>query len=168
MCRVSMWDYPPRVESVAVARTQLAAVLDGWQLVALRDPAELLVSELMTNAVLHARTAIRLTAAAADGVFEVAVGDRDSRRPHIQPGVRASGNAPEDGSWLFMNGRGLFLVEQLADEWGVAELRSGKEVWFRLPLPPAWPDRAACVCATSDAGVRLASGRMALATDSGH
>ena len=93
------------------------------------EQAALLVSELVTNAVLHGRTdVVRLALAVDDRTVEVAVHDRSPERPVV--GVAE----PSD-----LHGRGLLLVERLADAWGVSPLPevggggAGKAVWFRLP-----------------------------------
>ena len=92
------------------------------------EQAALLVSELVTNAVLHGRTdVVRLTLAVDDRTVEVAVEDRSPDAPVV-------GDAdPSD-----LHGRGMVLVERLAEAWGVSPLPeeddgAGKCVWFRLP-----------------------------------
>jgi anti-sigma regulatory factor (Ser/Thr protein kinase) len=93
------------------------------------DTAELLVSELVTNAVVHATgPGVCLTVTEADTVMHVAVRDGSS----IVPG-RA--DQPPDGSQT--GGWGLFLVEALSDRWGWEALRDGKRVWFELPCESA-------------------------------
>ena len=85
--------------------------------------ARLLVSELVTNAVLHGRSEVRLQVSTLPGVLHVAVADEDSRQPSLQEaGVDALG------------GRGLPLVDGLASSWGVSPRDPGKAVWFQLPL----------------------------------
>ena len=86
------------------------------------DDAELLVSELVTNAVLHARSASRIDVARENGRVRVAVGD-DSAEP---PQLRNNGSDS-------VTGRGLHLVERLACSWGVDRSDdTGKVVWFEL------------------------------------
>jgi anti-sigma regulatory factor (Ser/Thr protein kinase) len=94
----------------------------------MRD-VRLLVSELVTNAVRHAGLAsgdpIRLAIDADDGALRVEVLDRGSgfepRAPAPDP-ARASG-------W------GLFLVEQLADRWGMEGADPGTRIWFEVDRP---------------------------------
>ena len=75
----------------------------------------------------------------------------------------ASAEAPKD--WQAEGGRGLRLVELVADEWGVVDLPEGKQVWFRLDVGEGWPHRASCPCGGEDLEhVRLESGRYAVAT----
>ena len=94
------------------------------------DDAELLVSELVTNAVVHAGSAIAL----AVNVFAHAV------RVEVEDGSPAhpvSYRAPDTST----TGRGWDLVRMLADAYGVADSRSGKVTWFSLgPAPPLAAD----------------------------
>jgi len=80
----------------------------------------LLVSELVTNAVLHARTEVHVAASIEAGRILVSVGDDDPEHaPH----------RPERGE-LATSGRGLWLVERLATSWGVEVRATSKVVWF--------------------------------------
>jgi anti-sigma regulatory factor (Ser/Thr protein kinase) len=89
------------------------------------DKAMLLVSELVTNAVVHgAGPAPSLTVDhVADGVLHVAVRDSSRHLPQRHPEVP---DTEQPG------GRGLFLIESFATAWGWEPLRSGKRVWFEL------------------------------------
>ena len=88
-----------------------------------RYVAELLTSELVSNAVEHGSGRIRLSLDCVDGVLRVRVRDGS---PH-QPALRRPTTVEE-------RGRGLLLVEKLALSWGVAPdlATGGKAVWFRL------------------------------------
>jgi len=88
------------------------------------DDAELLASELVTNAVRHGRPLIRLTVAVEDHAITVRVFDAGRRRPVVQPDV-----GPDVPS-----GRGLLMVDLVATAWGVESEpgAEGKTVWFRL------------------------------------
>ncbi|WP_230205258.1 ATP-binding protein [Parafrankia elaeagni] len=105
------------------ARDRLGQVLD--QLGVGGDAADialLLVSELVTNAVLHARDDAAVEIRANSDVLWVGVDDRDSRRPAVQP-VDAGA----------LGGRGLRLVDVLSDDWGVRHVQGdGKTVWFTV------------------------------------
>jgi anti-sigma regulatory factor (Ser/Thr protein kinase) len=94
-----------------------ATVLDDNRLFDLT----VLTSELVTNAVLHARTALEVGVTVTADAVLVCVGDAADERPMHQP--------PSDGR---ESGRGITLVRELADDWGVlpADTRSGKTVWF--------------------------------------
>lgn len=95
----------------------------------LRDDIRLLVSEVVTNAVLHAQPDppgdVSLEIWASDEVVRVAVGDQG-------PGFVAD-DPPRGGD---RSGWGLMMVDRLADRWGV-ELGGGTEVWFELRRPRA-------------------------------
>jgi anti-sigma regulatory factor (Ser/Thr protein kinase) len=92
-----------------------------------RDVVALLVSELVTNAIRHGRPPLTVRAEHIDGAVTVGVEDASSTLP-----VPA-----EDTSWDASGGRGLHLVEALADCWGVTRNRNGKRVWFRLQVSSA-------------------------------
>ena len=159
MCRVRTLDLGDDTRAVAAARRTTVQLLELWELTDLRADAELMVSELVTNAVLYGRSAVALTVAVADGVLEVGVTDRSPLLP--APRMAAAGQAP----WRAEGGRGLRMVDQLADEWGVAALAEGKQVWFRLSVDERWPHRTDCPCAGEDLEqVRLESGRVAVAS----
>jgi anti-sigma regulatory factor (Ser/Thr protein kinase) len=111
------------VTSVGEARTLVRDSLQRWHLDGLSDTAALLLSELATNAVLHARSAYTVTVERRPDAVRVTVHDRSpvapARRRH---GLRAA------------TGRGLALVETLAHDWGScdSELGLAKAVWFEL------------------------------------
>lgn len=89
---------------------------------AVLDIARLLVSELVTNAVIHGRSSPRLDVdTAVSGALYVGVGDDDSRYPAVQD--------DDDDS---LSGRGLRLLDALASRWGVRPDPPGKVVWFEL------------------------------------
>jgi len=90
------------------------------------DIAVLLVSEVASNAVLHARTSIEVRVMAADGWIRVEV--RDGSR--VLPSM-----TDHDGEG--MTGRGLVLVASLASSWGARPDAGGKVVWFEVGSPPA-------------------------------
>ena len=161
MCRVRTIDVGDDPHAVATARRATAAQLGQWELAELRADAELLVSELVTNAVLHSRGDVALTLAVADGMLEVGVTDPGARlRPQ-----RGTDRGPGGPPWTAESGRGLRLVDRLSVEWGVVALARGKQVWFRLEVGAGWPHRTACPCAGEDLErVRLESGRWAVAT----
>jgi two-component sensor histidine kinase len=99
------------------------------------DVLVLLTSELVTNAVLHARTAIEVGIAVADHSVVVTVHDEDLTRPEQQP------YDGREGGW------GLALVRELAAAWSLDfHPDDGKTAWFRLPRqggPPGRPGGAA-------------------------
>jgi PAS domain S-box-containing protein len=118
-------------ESVAAARHFVRAALDDVAPDVV-DIAQLLVSELVTNAVLHARTTVEVSARVAEGTVRVGVRDRRPDR----------GLVPHDCPSYAGTGQGLALVELLADRHGVETDDRAKTVWFELgPGTPA-PDTA--------------------------
>jgi anti-sigma regulatory factor (Ser/Thr protein kinase) len=103
-----------------LVRTAAADAVDGDLL----DTAELLVSELVSNAVMHAGTPIDVSVSiSVSHGPELTVGVTDGS-PH-RPAPRRYGETASTG-------RGLRLVEALSDEWGVTVRDTGKTVWFRL------------------------------------
>ncbi len=112
---------PGAPSSIAAARRAVADLLktDRVPDVVVEDVL-LLVSELVTNAVLHAGTHTRVTASVRAGRVVVAVGDAD---PHHAPAVAERGTEAT-------NGRGLMLVDTLATDWGIELREHWKVVWF--------------------------------------
>ncbi|WP_432544166.1 ATP-binding protein [Kineococcus sp. SYSU DK002] len=86
------------------------------------DTAVLLVSEIVTNAVEHARSRVELAVAVTPARVRVEVGDQNGALPAIQ---RADPGA--------VHGRGMAIVDGLAGDWGVRPEARGKTVWFELP-----------------------------------
>lgn len=163
VCRVATGEFEPVPSAVSAARRWIADYLGRWELQELTGTAVLLTSELVTNAVVHATSRPVVSMAVADGILEVGVSDRDPRLPH-PAGSGSPGSKTLDGpAFMAGGGRGLFLVDVLADEWGATRLAQGKQVWFRLDATN-WSYRTACRCHTASvARVRLESGRYALA-----
>ena len=91
------------------------------------EKAALLVSELVTNAVVHGRSRATLVAARPNGHLRIAVLDADVHLP-----VGPQTLAPDSES-----GRGLRIVAAVADRWGVEPTDEGKAVWFEIDLDPA-------------------------------
>ncbi|MFE6165075.1 ATP-binding protein [Streptomyces sp. NPDC056486] len=133
------WRLPRCPRSVGRSRSLLAEQARAWKVPDdLAETAVLLLSELMTNAVRHGRVPVGREVGARcvldGGVLRVEVADASD----VLPRPREAG--PDDES-----GRGLALVELLADAWG-ADPRPygiGKTTWFELGLPcvtyPAYP-----------------------------
>lgn len=112
--------------SVREARGRVATALMQWGLEHLVDDATLLVSELVTNAIVHAGTTVELAVALLDDSVEIAVTDRHPTRSLPPP--------PRDVAPDQERGRGLALLATLAPVWGVDHTDRAKTVWFRLPL----------------------------------
>jgi anti-sigma regulatory factor (Ser/Thr protein kinase) len=106
------------------ARRFVAATLREWDVSrSVIDDAVLLVSELVTNALLHARSAPILECTRRRGRIRFEVCD-DS------PAVPRRRHYANDA----VTGRGLALVETLATRWGTEPFRNGKRVWFEMDL----------------------------------
>ena len=114
----------PTASAPATARAHVAAACRGRLSAEATDAARLLVSELVTNCVLHAHSMITLAVDCDDAHVAVAVGDDGDGMPQVRDHVS------DDDT----HGRGLQLVEALAGEWGIQPSDDGgKVVWFRLP-----------------------------------
>jgi two-component sensor histidine kinase len=87
------------------------------------DLAELLTSELVTNAIRHGSGHVSVSLRHQDGVLAISVSDDDAAMPVVPP------EEP-----LALGGRGVRMVQRLAQDWGVSprEKEPGKVVWFRL------------------------------------
>lgn len=92
-----------------------------WGCDSLADDAQLLVSELVSNAVLHAGTEITLVLDLDGERLRIEVSDRD--------GVLPRHRAPEPEA---TTGRGLLIVDRLSDRWGSTPRPDGKIVWAEL------------------------------------
>jgi anti-sigma regulatory factor (Ser/Thr protein kinase) len=86
-----------------------------------RDTAELLTSELVTNALLHAGTDLMVHVEQTPGIVRIAVDDGSRHAPDLR--------SPNSSS---LGGRGLPLVATLATRWGWEPLTHGKRVWFEV------------------------------------
>lgn len=104
------------------ARVFLRATLAAWELDGVTDVATLLGNELVTNAVVHARTALQMAVSYQPSELTVEVWDHSAAPPVLGPA-----HLREE-----TRGRGLVLVESLADRWGVRSGDGQKVVWFTL------------------------------------
>ena len=111
----------PVPTSAGVARRFIDLTLTGWGCDALVDAAVLLVSEVVTNAILHARSDIEVHVASRGTVMRIEVTDHGDGDPVMR-------SYSEDAS----SGRGLAIVEQVASAWGVTKVAGGKRVWFEV------------------------------------
>ncbi len=127
---VATWGIPADPGEVAHARSLACGRLADWEV---PDEAafvvELVVSELVTNAIRYGGAPVQLRLIRERGLI-VEVSDGGHTSPHLR---RA---AMEDEG-----GRGLFLVAQLTDSWGTRYTPAGKTIWTEVPLnPPQLPD----------------------------
>lgn len=112
---------PARPSSVSEARRFVVRLLEQWSLDELTDTVALLTSEVVTNAVLHARTEITLTAVDLGGAVQIDVSDLSSSAPvQRRHSVEAT------------TGRGVQLLDQLARSWEVRFENGGKTVRFTV------------------------------------
>lgn len=118
---VTAWRLPPLSRSVPEARRDVATTLEEWGLASLVETAVLLVSEVVTNAVLHARTDLTLTVARVGTGVRIEVSDGSS----LPPAMRWH-------SATATTGRGLRMLDLLADSWSAESTATGKTVWFTV------------------------------------
>jgi PAS domain S-box-containing protein len=112
---------PADASSAARARNLVRDVLEGGDALEWEDAALLAVSEVVTNALVHAGTTITLTARLDESGLRVEVSDAS---PHLP--------RPRDYASMAGTGRGLTLLDQSVDRWGVAPDPFGKVVWFEI------------------------------------
>ena len=122
----------PQAASVRAARDLVAQACRVWHLPQV-DDARLIVSELATNAVEHARTDFVVTASTDGTRLHVAVRDGATRYPQLRESAPISPQAPVNH-----RGRGLRLVHAAAAAWGAMPSRGGKVVWATVPPSPLW------------------------------
>jgi PAS domain S-box-containing protein len=121
--RIVCWDLPAEPAIVGEARARAARQLATWGLEEVTFTTELIVSELVTNAIRHAEPPIQLRMI-LDGALCCEVSDGSSTAPHL----RRADRYDEDG-------RGLLLVAHLSERWGSRHTRTGKTIWAQQPLP---------------------------------
>ena len=118
--------FEPTLNAAGAARRFVDDVLRAWGQIALLPEAELLVSELATNAVVHTgkRFTVSISRAGEDGV-RIAVSDASPVAPTMR-----------EAHPYATNGRGIRIVAAVAQEWGVDESPDGKTVWAVLEPRP--------------------------------
>ncbi|NUQ97935.1 MAG: SpoIIE family protein phosphatase [Streptomyces sp.] len=121
--QVCTWQLPVDPAAVAGARRMTSEQLDAWGLGELRFSTELIVSELVTNAIRYGDAPIELRLIEA-GALICEVSDGSGTAPHMR---RA--RVFDEG------GRGLLLVAQAAERWGSRQTSAGKTIWAEQPLP---------------------------------
>ncbi|MCB8902865.1 MULTISPECIES: ATP-binding SpoIIE family protein phosphatase [unclassified Streptomyces] len=120
---VAYWFLDPEDAAPGRARRLARRALARWDLEELTDSVELLISEVVTNAVRYAERPVTLRLLRTD-VLRCEVGDDSPQLPR----QRRARDTDEGG-------RGLFLVNRLARRWGATRLSGGKVVWFELATP---------------------------------
>nr|MDT0523638.1 ATP-binding protein [Streptomyces sp. DSM 41633] len=125
--RLASWDVPLDPAAVGVTRNQVARRLEAWGLDELTMTTELIVSELVTNAIRYASGPVRLRLL-LQSVLTCEVSDASSTTPRLR-----HARTTDEG------GRGLFLVAQLARRWGTRYTHRGKIIWAEQNLPTPTP-----------------------------
>jgi anti-sigma regulatory factor (Ser/Thr protein kinase) len=180
VCRHATRPLPAEPHSAVAARAFLRHCFAEWELTALLDDAEVALTELVTNALRHARTPLEVSISSENAMVEIAVCDGSPVLPTLRP-QRTNLDSditqmlaaeqtlgailPDDDPRLSVGeagsltgGRGLLLVQAIAAQWGASPLSDGKAVWIRTPVPEGWPHAVGCPCATSPKATPLASG----------
>ncbi|MCQ9133100.1 SpoIIE family protein phosphatase [Streptomyces hilarionis] len=121
--RVVSWDVPADPAAVADVRARATRQVEAWGLGDLAMTSELIVSELVTNAVRYATPPIRLRLL-CDARLTCEVADSSSTAPRLR-----HARITDEG------GRGLFLVAQLAHRWGARYTADGKIIWAEQEIP---------------------------------
>ncbi|MFF3767718.1 SpoIIE family protein phosphatase [Streptomyces sp. NPDC001922] len=122
----TVWRLP---DAVLHARRFAARKLRAWGLEEEVDAALLVVSELVTNALLHTQGAVRLDLTLGVDRLRVAVSDSSPRAPA----------KPVIVDWESTGGRGILLVEAMSSAWGSVPVSGGKQVWSEIVVPPREP-----------------------------
>ncbi|MER7935685.1 MULTISPECIES: SpoIIE family protein phosphatase [unclassified Streptomyces] len=124
---VAWWDVPVDPAAVADLRALASRQVVAWGLDELAMTTELIVSELVTNAIRYAEPPIRLKLL-RDAWLTCEVADASSTAPRLR-----HARSMDEG------GRGLFLVAQLAHRWGARYTGDGKIIWAEQEIPPDRP-----------------------------
>ncbi|MFG2637252.1 amino acid permease [Streptomyces sp. NPDC048362] len=126
--RLTQWELAPDPAAVATIRTAVGKQLRDWELDELSFATELIVSELVTNAIRYVGGPIQVRLI-RDRTLICEVSDTG----HTTPNLRHAANDDEGG-------RGLFIIAQMTHHWGTRYTSTGKTIWTEQDLPP--PDGA--------------------------
>ncbi len=121
--RIAEWNVPPDPAAVAASRAAATARLRHWGLEELVTGTELILSELVTNAVRHGSPPIGVRLVYGRTLI-CEVADASSTSPRVRLAA-----VTDEG------GRGLFLVGQIAQRWGTRYTEAGKVIWTEQKLP---------------------------------
>jgi serine phosphatase RsbU (regulator of sigma subunit)/anti-sigma regulatory factor (Ser/Thr protein kinase) len=121
--RIARWDVPSDPAAVASVRSEANTQLERWGLDELTFTTELILSELITNAIRYAGGPIDVRLL-HERTLICEVADRSNTSPHL----RYAASTDEGG-------RGLFLVAQFAEHWGTRYTTEGKIIWVEQRLP---------------------------------
>ncbi|MBC9724830.1 SpoIIE family protein phosphatase [Streptomyces sp. TRM68367] len=117
----TVWRVP---QAVGHARRFTRRTLRSWGVTGNLDAVLLVVSELVTNALVHTDGRVRMDLTLVNGRLRVAVADASPRTP-----VK-----PTSIGWEATGGRGILLVESMSATWGTVPVSGGKQVWAEVPL----------------------------------
>ncbi|MFG3063729.1 SpoIIE family protein phosphatase [Streptomyces sp. NPDC048231] len=120
---VAQWEVPQDPAAVGEVRAAVTRKLTEWGLEELLFTTELVLSELVTNAIRYGSAPVRVRVL-RDRALVCEVFDASSTSPHLRYAAMT-----DEG------GRGLFLVAQLAERWGTRYTPTGKVIWAEQPLP---------------------------------
>jgi anti-sigma regulatory factor (Ser/Thr protein kinase) len=112
----------PDLGATATARQVVEDACLAWALDHVVDIAQLIITELMSNVVRHARTDMEISLSARTGSLRLAVRDGNPVAPEL---------GPRDGT-MAETGRGLLVIQALSAEWGTTPDEGGKVVWAIL------------------------------------
>lgn len=112
---------PASPVAAPVARQLLGRACRSWSVQELLEPAELVTTELVANAVQHAGSRVMLTVSLRQGDLQISVGDDSRALPHQRVSM------PSDE-----HGRGLLMVDALSKDWGMTCVGDGKVVWAKV------------------------------------
>jgi Na+/proline symporter/serine phosphatase RsbU (regulator of sigma subunit)/anti-sigma regulatory factor (Ser/Thr protein kinase) len=121
--QVAEWDVESDPAAVRHVRAAVSARLREWELDDLVDTTELILSELITNAMVHGAGPINVRLI-RDRMLICEVSDNSSTSPHLRYATTM-----DEG------GRGLFLVAQVAERWGTRYTEDGKVIWAEQTAP---------------------------------
>ncbi|MFE2102054.1 ATP-binding protein, partial [Streptomyces sp. NPDC059468] len=124
----AVWRLP---DAVMHARRFTSRTLRRWHIEQVADSVLLVVSELVTNALVHTQGTVRVDLTLRGDRVRVCVSDSSPRAPA----------KPVIVDWESTGGRGLMLVEAMSESFGSMPVASGKQVWSEIVVPPPDPDR---------------------------
>ena len=118
-------ELPPHPSSAGAARRRVDAALRDWRCEGVRNAALVVTSELVTNAIVHARSSFTVTVTRRPDAVRIEVSDRSAGRPILTAvGVDAA------------HGHGLQLVDRLSSDWSTYRTDDGRKVvWGEVRLP---------------------------------
>ncbi|MGW0706227.1 SpoIIE family protein phosphatase [Streptomyces sp. NPDC002643] len=117
----TVWRVP---QAVGQARRYSRRVLRAWGVESESDTVLLVVSELVTNALVHTDGRVRLDLTLLSDRLRVSVTDTSPRTPRKPPNI----------GWEATGGRGILLVEAMSTAWGTLPVSGGKQVWAEIPM----------------------------------